>query len=223
MRAAPHRGLIAEAEGGTLFLDEVEAMSQRAQVVLLRFLQNQEYRPVGAGIVRRGDVRIVAASNVDLNELARRQQFRSDLLFRFGVLNITMPPLRKREDDAVILARHFLDTYCVQYRRPPMLLADAAVERIRRETWAGNVRELQNLILSDFLLAEPGATLLHLDTEPSNEPSAVGDERFLLGRQRRAPSAGADFERAWARATCSHAQPATCRSLRGSSTRTAAR
>jgi DNA-binding NtrC family response regulator len=190
-----HRGLIAEAEGGTLFLDEVEAMSQRAQVVLLRFLQNQEYRPVGAGIVRRGNVRIVAASNADLNELARRQQFRSDLLFRFGVLNITMPPLRKREDDAVILARHFLDTYCLQYRRPPMRLAAVAVERIRRATWPGNVRELQNLVLSDFLLAEPGATLLHLDTEPSNEPSTVEGEISIF-RSAKA-RAVADFERAW--------------------------
>ena len=170
-------------------------MSQRAQVVLLRFLQNQEYRPVGAGIVRRGNVRIVAASNADLNELARRQQFRSDLLFRFGVLNITMPPLRKREDDAVILARHFLDTYCLQYRRPPMRLAAVAVERIRRATWPGNVRELQNLVLSVFLLAEPGATLLHLDTEPSNEPSTVEGEISIF-RSAKA-RAVADFERAW--------------------------
>jgi DNA-binding NtrC family response regulator len=191
----PHRGLIAEAEGGTLFLDEVEAMSQRAQVVLLRFLQNQEYRPVGAGTVRRGNVRVVAASNVDLAELARQRQFRSDLLFRFGVLNIAMPPLRKREDDAVLLARHFLDTYCLQYRRPPMRLADTAIARIRRESWPGNVRELQNLILSEFLLAEPGATALHVDTKPSDEPWAVEDAGFVFKTAK--ARAVADFERAW--------------------------
>ncbi len=102
-----HRGLVASAQGGTLFLDEVEALSPRAQVVLLRFLQNQEYRPVGATALKLGDARVVAASNVNLHELAKRQLFRSDLLFRFGVLNITMPPLRKREDDAVMLARPF--------------------------------------------------------------------------------------------------------------------
>jgi DNA-binding NtrC family response regulator len=191
----PHRGLIAEAERGTLFLDEVEAMSQRAQVVLLRFLQDQEYRPVGAGTVRRGNVRVVAASNVDLGELARRQQFRPDLLFRFGVLNITMPPLRKRADDAVLLARHFLDTYCLQYRRPPMRLADAAVARIRGESWPGNVRELQNLILSELLLTEPGATALNLDMGPASEFPPVEGARFIFKTAK--ARAVADFERAW--------------------------
>ena len=119
-----HLGLVAGAQGGTLFLDEVEALSPRAQVVLLRFLQNQEYRPVGATAVKVGDARVVAASNVNLYELAKRQLFRSDLLFRFGVLNITMPPLRKREGDAIILAHHFLDTYCLQYRRPHVHLTE---------------------------------------------------------------------------------------------------
>jgi DNA-binding NtrC family response regulator len=190
-----HLGLVAGAQGGTLFLDEVEALSPRAQVVLLRFLQNQEYRPVGATAVKVGDARVVAASNVNLYELVKRQLFRSDLLFRFGVLNITMPPLRKREDDAIILAHHFLDTYCLQYRQPHMHLTESAVARLRRETWPGNVRELQNLILSEFLLADPGAKWLHLDSEATDEPAQTAGEPFVFKTAK--ARAIADFERAW--------------------------
>src|SRR6266849_9855039 len=109
------RGLVAQAEGGTLFLDEVEAMTPRAQVVLLRFLQDHEYRPVGGRLVSNGDLRIVASSNVDLEELVRRSQFRRDLLFRFSIMSVTMPPLRERGRDVVLLAEHFLRGFAIQY------------------------------------------------------------------------------------------------------------
>jgi DNA-binding NtrC family response regulator len=148
------RGLVAQAEGGTLFLDEVEAMTPRAQVVLLRFLQDQKYRPLGGRALASGNVRIIASSNVDLEELVRRGEFRRDLLFRFCMLCLTMPPLRERGQDVQLLAKHFLDRFSVQYERP--------VKRLHRETiawmsinqWPGNVRELENLMLREFLLTD---------------------------------------------------------------------
>ncbi len=148
------RGLVAQADGGTLFLDEVEAMTPRAQVVLLRFLQDGQYRPVGGRQVMSGNVRIVASSNVDLEELCRSGQFRQDLMFRFRVLSVTMPPLRDRGGDAVLLAEHFLQSYALQYRRPARRFAPATVAWIRDHGWPGNVRELQNLILREVLMTD---------------------------------------------------------------------
>src|SRR5262249_33518768 len=141
------RGLIAEAEGGTIFLDEIETMTPRAQVVMLRFLQDHQYRPVGGAALRSSNVRVIAASNVDLDELVRRGQFRQDLLFRFGVLCLTMPPLRQRGDDVVLLARHFLRRFAAEYQRPMKHLHPDAVARLRTGPWPGNVREIENLML----------------------------------------------------------------------------
>src|SRR5262245_238466 len=102
-------GVVALAEGGTLFLDEIDALSSKAQVALLRFLQDQRYRPIGAHADRRADVRVIAATNQSLEQLADRGQFRSDLLFRIKVLFVDLPPLRRRQGDAKLLAEHFLD------------------------------------------------------------------------------------------------------------------
>jgi DNA-binding NtrC family response regulator len=148
------RGLVAQAEGGTLFLDEVEAMTPRAQVVLLRFLQDHKYRPVGGREVSSGDLRVIASSNVDLEELVRRNQFRSDLLFRFDILTVTMPPLRERGRDVVLLAEHFLDRFAVQYKRPAKRLHHDMIAWLLAHDWPGNIRELENLMLRQFLLAD---------------------------------------------------------------------
>jgi DNA-binding NtrC family response regulator len=148
------RGLVAQAEGGTLLLDEVEAMTPRAQVVLLRFLQDHTYRPVGGRQTSSGDLRIVASSNVDLEEMVRRGQFRRDLLFRFGILTVTMPPLRERGHDAVLLAEHFLDRFATQYERPRKHLHAKSVTWLLSYDWPGNIRELENLMLRGFLLAD---------------------------------------------------------------------
>jgi DNA-binding NtrC family response regulator len=147
------RGLVAQAQGGTLFLDEVEAMSSRAQVVLLRFLEDHQYRPVG-GHLTTSDLRIVASSNVDLEELVRLNQFRRDLLFRFNILSLTMPPLRHRERDVLLLAEHFVGRFAVQYKRPMKRLHSDTVAWLLAHQWPGNIRELQNLMLREFLLAD---------------------------------------------------------------------
>jgi DNA-binding NtrC family response regulator len=148
------RGLVAQAEGGTLYLDEVEAMTPRAQVVLLRFLQDHKYRRVGGRQVSNGDLRIIASSNVDLEELVRRSQFRRDLLFRFGILSVVMPPLRERGRDVVLLAEHFLDRFAVQYGRPIKRLHHEMITWLLAYEWPGNIRELENLMLRQFLLVD---------------------------------------------------------------------
>ena len=154
-------GLIAEAQGGTLFLDEVEALTPKVQVTLLRFLQDFEYRPVGGAPVRNANVRIIAASNANLDALQRDQHFRQDLLFRLNVLTIDLPPLRDRQNDVVLLAEIFLKRLAEQYRRPRKRLHENAVARLTRYAWPGNVRELENLMHREFLMSDGDVVYLH--------------------------------------------------------------
>lgn len=147
-------GLIAEAQGGTLFLDEVEALSPKVQVTLLRFLQDFEYRPVGGSIMRNANVRIIAASNANLDVLQKDHHFRQDLLFRLNVLSIDLPPLRERQHDVVLLAEVFLKRLAKQYRRPPKCLHADAIGQMLEYAWPGNVRELENLIHRAFLMTD---------------------------------------------------------------------
>jgi DNA-binding NtrC family response regulator len=150
-RARP--GLIRDSEGGTLFLDEVEALSSRGQVILLRFLQDASFRSVGEEQRRRGDVRVVAASNVDLPRLADRGGFRPDLLFRLDVLSIHMPPLRERVDDLAILVPHLLAKAADSEGGQPKTLSPAAFDLLYAHRWPGNVRELEHVLLRAHLLS----------------------------------------------------------------------
>ncbi|MCA3130810.1 MAG: sigma-54 interaction domain-containing protein [Betaproteobacteria bacterium] len=166
------QGLVASAAGGTFFLDEVEAMSPRAQVVLLRFLQDHVYRPVGGRGFTVSRVRVIAASNADLKELAARGQFRLDLLYRLGVLSVVLPPLRERQGDVELLAEAFLDRLSLQYRRQPVRLHPDSLDWMQRYPWPGNVRELESLVLREFLLSngpdlrfEPPA-IMKVDSTP---------------------------------------------------------
>jgi DNA-binding NtrC family response regulator len=147
-------------------------MTPRAQVVLLRFLQDHQYRPVGGRVTTNGDLRIIASSNVDLDELVRRSQFRRDLLFRFSILSITMPPLRQRGHDVVLLTDHFLDRFAVQYGRPAKRLHPDAIAWLLAYEWPGNVRELENLMLREFLLADHEVIRLpSLSDDAANDPA----------------------------------------------------
>jgi DNA-binding NtrC family response regulator len=149
-----NRGLVAQAEGGTLFFDEVEVMTPRAQVVLLRFLEDRHYRTVGGRSIQQSNIRILASSNLDLEDLVRQGTFRRDLLFRLNMLGVTMPPLRKRGHDAILLGEHFLDRLAHEHRRPGKELGPDAVAWMLAHDWPGNVRELRNLMLREFLLTE---------------------------------------------------------------------
>ncbi len=187
------RGLVAQAEGGTLLLDEIEAMTPRAQGVLLRFLQDHKYRPVGARTMSDGDLRIIASTNVDLEELVRQNQFRRDLLFRFSILSVTMPPLRERERDVVLLAEHFLSRFAIQYGRAPKRLQADTVARLIAHDWPGNVRELENLMLREFLLTDGDTIVIgSSDTAASRVGDASGSEQTFKAAKARAV---AQFER----------------------------
>ncbi|MDQ8021932.1 MAG: sigma-54 dependent transcriptional regulator [Moraxellaceae bacterium] len=151
-------GLIATAEGGTLFLDEVDALPARAQVSLLRFLQDQTYRPLGASREMTGNVRIVAAASPRLESMIAQGGFRADLAFRLDVLSIELPPLRERTGDALLLAEHFAQRFARRYGMTSRRLGAASRAWLGQHGWPGNVRELENRIHRATLLCQ-GAEL----------------------------------------------------------------
>jgi len=139
-------GRVEQAEGGTLFLDEIGDFPLSLQPKLLRFLQDREYERVGDPVTRKVDVRIVAATNRDLAKMVKEGTFREDLYYRVNVINVTMPPLRERMEDAMFLAETFLARYAASYRRLARGFTEAAANAILDYHWPGNVRELQNVI-----------------------------------------------------------------------------
>ena len=149
-----HLGRIHAAQGGTLFLDEVGEVPLSMQAKLLRFLESGELQRLGSRDVFQMDVRVIAASNADLARRVRDGSFREDLYYRLSVFPIALPPLAEREDDVLLLARHFLDC-----RADGVTLTPAAEARLRRHDWRGNVRELRHVIERAVILASPGQTI----------------------------------------------------------------
>ena len=159
-------GLIAQADRGTLLLDEIDALTPRAQVALLRVLQDRTFRPLGASHEQRADVRFVAASNAPLLARVESGAFRADLYYRLCVFPIALPPLRERRDDILRLAAHFLDLHTPSERKP-LALSSSAAASLLAARWPGNVRELENVILRAVGLCggstiEPGHLGLHV-------------------------------------------------------------
>jgi DNA-binding NtrC family response regulator len=142
---ADTRGLFEQAQGGTIFLDEISETSAALQVKLLRVLQEGEVRPVGAMRQIKVDVRVVAATNVELQEAVSAGRFRQDLYYRLSVLVIRVPPLRVRRDDLPLLVERFLQGACGRAGRR-VALAEDALDRLVEYDWPGNVRELENTI-----------------------------------------------------------------------------
>ncbi len=166
-------GLFVAASGGTLFLDEVGEMSPSTQVKLLRVLQQREVVPVGATEPVPVDVRLVAATNRDLERDIEEGRFRQDLYYRLNVISLELPPLRDRREDVSLLAEHFLEGLCEE-RGGDRRLAEETVEVLESYRWPGNVRELQNVIERAYVLTEgevvePEALPDKL-TEPAEEP-----------------------------------------------------
>lgn len=153
---AAREGHVAEAEGGTLFIDEVADLSPRAQAKLLRLLQEREYRRVGESQLRRADVRVISASNAELEERVARGLFREDLMYRLAVVTLRLPPLRDRGDDLLLLARHFLRAAAGRDGRPAPELPQPLAGALRRHAWPGNVRELENEMSRLVALAAGG-------------------------------------------------------------------
>lgn len=151
-------GKLEYADGGTLFLDEVEAMSPRAQVSLLRFLQEGEITRLGSNKKRRLNVRIIAATNKDLLQMCRKGEFREDLYYRLSVFPLQVPPLRERREDIPGLAAWLLERLCVKFAHGPCALSPHAVETLLDYHWPGNIRELRNC-LERALIITPGNTI----------------------------------------------------------------
>lgn len=139
-------GLIEEANGGTLFLDEIDCLPVHAQVKLLRFLQEKEYRPLGSSRMRRADVRVVAASNLNLEEAVDTGKVRQDLFYRLNIISLTLPPLRDRREDIPLLARHFLARYSREFDSQVRDFSDEAMDMLMVYSWPGNVRELEHAV-----------------------------------------------------------------------------
>jgi len=155
-------GRVEAAEGGTLFLDEIGEMSPALQAKLLRFLQDKEFERVGETRTRRADVRVIAATNRDLDAEVKTGRFREDLLYRLNVIELALPPLRERPEDVVRLAHGFLAFFARAAKRPPQELSPAAADACRGYAWPGNVRELRNAmervsILWPARVVEPAA------------------------------------------------------------------
>jgi transcriptional regulator with GAF, ATPase, and Fis domain len=171
--AGPHRGIFETASGGTIFLDEISETSPAFQVKLLRVLQEQEVRPVGASDTRRVDVRIVAATNRRIAELLTGDDFRRDLLYRLSVINIELPPLRERREDIPLLVEHFLNRTCGKLGRR-VNPAPETVEWLCHLDWPGNVRELENAVERAVTLNTSGKLLVEDFTQftptPLNQP-----------------------------------------------------
>jgi two-component system, NtrC family, response regulator GlrR len=151
---AARRGVIAEANGGTLLLDEIDCLPLLAQVKLLRFLQDGEFRPLGSERSYHADVRVIAATNVDLQPALESGAFRWDLYYRLNVLSLRLPPLRQRADDIPLLARSFLSKFAGKFSAPARDLSPAALTRLASHEWRGNVRELENVMERAVVLSE---------------------------------------------------------------------
>ncbi len=140
------QGRISQADGGSLFLDEIGDFPLPLQPKLLRFIQDKEYERVGDPVTRQANVRIIAATNLDLDTMVREGRFREDLLYRLNVITLTLPALRDRSEDILPLAEGFLAHFVNEYGRPARAFSDAASSMLQHYNWPGNIRELRNVI-----------------------------------------------------------------------------
>jgi two-component system NtrC family response regulator len=184
---AQRKGHIETAAGGTLLLDEIGELPASVQVKLLRFLQEKSFQRVGGRQEIQSDARVVAATNRNLQELAAVGKFREDLFFRLAVVVVTVPPLRERGDDIVLLAKAFLHNHCVEHAKPGLTFAPDALRALSIHRWPGNVRELQNRVQRAVIMAD-GKRVSALDLELTDTlsvlpPQTLKDARESMERE----------------------------------------
>lgn len=179
-----HLGVLERAHGGTLFLDEIGELPMEQQANLLRFLQNRTFQRVGGERSLSVDVRVIAATHIDLNHAVARKQFREDLYYRLAVLHIHVPPLRERLEDIELLAGHFLQRFAGDRVTALPGFSDRALAAMRAHDWPGNIRELINRVQRAALMFE-GSLLepedLGLETSAANDPSREALFRIASG------------------------------------------
>jgi two-component system response regulator GlrR len=193
--AAFHQeGLVREAQGGTLFLDEVGVITPYIQVKLLRLLQDKEYKPLGDPRTRSADIRIVAATNMELQQMVEQSAFREDLFFRLNIVSLCVPPLRERKEDIPLLVEYFLKKYSAQHRKSLKKVSKGAMTAMMSYSWPGNIRELENKIQHAIVMAgsdriTPGDLHMNVEGPKTNEqtrgkPDIIDCESFKAAKQR---------------------------------------
>ena len=190
------KGYFEEANGGTIFLDEVGELPLAMQVKLLRVLENGEIMPVGSSSPMKVDVRVVAATNVDIVAAVRSGRFREDLYYRLNQISIYLPPLRERKEDIPLLFRKFSSDVAEKYHMPPIVLTDDAKQLAMDYPWYGNVRELKNIteqvavvetertittaILQNYLSYVPAERMPAVVGQSASQPAGITDRELLL-------------------------------------------
>lgn len=190
------KGYFEEADGGTIFLDEIGELPLAMQVKLLRVLENGEIMPVGSSTAQKINVRVVAATNIDIVEAVRNGRFREDLYYRLNQISIYLPPLRERKDDVPLLFRKFASDVAEKYHMPPIVLTDDAKRMMMDYPWYGNVRELKNIteqisvvetertitpaILQNYLSYIPTERMPAVVGSTASSGSAISDRELLL-------------------------------------------
>ena len=181
------RGLFETADGGTVFLDEIGEMVPGLQAKLLRFLEEKTFKRVGGSVDIKVDVRVIAATNRNLQEEVKHGRFREDLFYRLNVLPIALPPLRERADDIPRLVAFYIDVYNHEFKKKIRGITPDAMEQITRHPWPGNIRELRNAIERGMLLSD-GPML------EASDFSAGGAVAVRLGETVELPAGGIDLE-----------------------------
>jgi DNA-binding NtrC family response regulator len=193
----PKKGLFELADKGTIFFDEIGNVPMETQVKLLRVIQEREFMRLGGVETIKVDVRIIAATNVNLRDMTRENRFREDLFYRLNVIFVQLPPLRERKDDIPILVQHFLDKFGEESRKLAMILTPEAMDRLMAYDWPGNVRELENVIERAVVLCpdrEIGVDLIpdHVSPNPPLEvpdvvipPDGIHFREVITGHERK--------------------------------------
>ena len=175
-------GYFEVADGGTIFLDEVGELPLTTQVRLLRVLENGEFIKVGSSKVQKTNVRIVAATNVDMFEAIKKEKFREDLYYRLSTIDIHLPPLRERKDDIHLLFRKFASDFALKYKMPTIKLEDSAVTVLQKHRWNGNIRQLRNVaeqisVLEQNRIISAAVLQSYLPSGQSNLPAVVSSTK----------------------------------------------